>query len=75
MSTDFAPVFEKKFHSKVVPGLLMVLDDNANPRVQVSKYIFITRAMAPMAPIKYSVYYKRQFDQNHNYHECQVELS
>ncbi|XP_028039951.1 importin-5 [Bombyx mandarina] len=34
MSTDFAPVFEKKFHSKVVPGLLMVLDDNANPRVQ-----------------------------------------
>lgn len=72
MSTDFAPVFEKKFHSKVVPGLLMVLDDNANPRVQVSKYIFITRAMAP---ITYSVYYKRQFAQNHNYHECQVELS
>lgn len=34
MSTDFAPVFEKKFHEKVVPGLLMVLDDNANPRVQ-----------------------------------------
>ncbi|CAG4963657.1 unnamed protein product [Parnassius apollo] len=34
MSTDFAPVFEKKFHSKVVPGLLLVLDDNANPRVQ-----------------------------------------
>lgn len=36
MSTDFAPVFEKKFHDKVVPGLLMVLDDNANPRVQVT---------------------------------------
>ncbi|CAK1548631.1 unnamed protein product [Leptosia nina] len=34
MSTDFAPVFQKKFHDKVVPGLLMVLDDNANPRVQ-----------------------------------------
>lgn len=34
MSTDFAPVFEKKFHDKVIPGLLMVLDDNANPRVQ-----------------------------------------
>ncbi|CAB3220948.1 unnamed protein product [Arctia plantaginis] len=34
MSTDFAPIFEKKFHDKVVPGLLMVLDDNANPRVQ-----------------------------------------
>ncbi|XP_050354155.1 importin-5 [Nymphalis io] len=34
MSTDFAPVFEKKFHDKVVPGLLMVLEDNANPRVQ-----------------------------------------
>ncbi|CAG9771200.1 unnamed protein product [Ceutorhynchus assimilis] len=34
MSTDFAPVFEKKFHARVVPGLLMLLDDNANPRVQ-----------------------------------------
>ncbi|KAI4504097.1 hypothetical protein M0802_000568 [Mischocyttarus mexicanus] len=34
MSTDFAPTFEKKFHDKVIPGLLMVLDDNANPRVQ-----------------------------------------
>ncbi|XP_045761353.1 importin-5 [Maniola jurtina] len=34
MSTDFAPVFEKKFHDKVVPGLLLVLDDSANPRVQ-----------------------------------------
>lgn len=34
MSTDFAPIFEKKFHDKVVPGLLLVLDDNANPRVQ-----------------------------------------
>lgn len=34
MSTDFAPIFEKKFHDKVIPGLLMVLDDNENPRVQ-----------------------------------------
>lgn len=34
MSTDFAPTFEKKFHDKVIPGLLMVLDDNQNPRVQ-----------------------------------------
>ncbi|XP_077293524.1 karyopherin beta 3 isoform X2 [Arctopsyche grandis] len=34
MSTDFAPIFEKKFHAQVVPGLLMVLDDSANPRVQ-----------------------------------------
>ncbi|EFA03140.1 importin-5 [Tribolium castaneum] len=34
LSTDFAPVFEKKFHDRVVPGLLMLLDDNCNPRVQ-----------------------------------------
>ncbi|XP_014663944.1 PREDICTED: LOW QUALITY PROTEIN: importin-5-like [Priapulus caudatus] len=34
MSTDFAPIFEKKFHDKVIPGLLMVMDDHANPRVQ-----------------------------------------
>lgn len=34
MSTDFAPIFEKKFHEHVVPGLLVVLDDVENPRVQ-----------------------------------------
>lgn len=34
MSTDFAPVFEKKFHARVLPGLLLLMDDNANPRVQ-----------------------------------------
>jgi HEAT repeat protein len=34
LSTDFAPVLEKKFHDRVVPGLLMLLDDNCNPRVQ-----------------------------------------
>ncbi|KAF6207377.1 hypothetical protein GE061_018618 [Apolygus lucorum] len=34
MSTDFAPTFEKKFHQKVIPGLLMVLEDDQNPRVQ-----------------------------------------
>ncbi|XP_034489294.1 importin-5 [Drosophila innubila] len=34
MSTDFAPNFEKKFHEQVVPGLLLLLEDEANPRVQ-----------------------------------------
>ena len=34
MATDFAPVFEKKFHDKVIPGLLHLMDDNGNPRVQ-----------------------------------------
>lgn len=34
MSTDFAPVFEKKFHEQVIPGLLSLLDDIENPRVQ-----------------------------------------
>lgn len=34
MSTDFAPLFEKKFHDKVIPGLLHLMDDNGNPRVQ-----------------------------------------
>ncbi|XP_078038874.1 karyopherin beta 3 [Augochlora pura] len=34
MSADFAPTFEKKFHSKVIPGLLIVLEDYENPRVQ-----------------------------------------
>jgi len=34
MATDFAPTFQKKFHSKVIPGLIMILDDEENPRVQ-----------------------------------------
>ncbi|KAI4464528.1 importin beta [Holotrichia oblita] len=34
MSTDFASIFQKKFHDRVIPGLLMLLDDNGNPRVQ-----------------------------------------
>lgn len=34
MATDFAPVFEKKFHEQVIPGLLSLLDDVENPRVQ-----------------------------------------
>ncbi|EDW13655.1 importin-5 [Drosophila mojavensis] len=34
MSTDFAPTFEKKFHEQVVPGLLLLLEDEQNPRVQ-----------------------------------------
>ena len=34
MSTDFAPTFEKKFHDRVIPGLLHLMDDHANPRVQ-----------------------------------------
>ena len=34
MSTDFGPVFQKKFHDKVIPGLLAVMDDAAHPRVQ-----------------------------------------
>ena len=34
MATDFAPIFQKKYHTKVVPGLLMILEDEANPRVQ-----------------------------------------
>lgn len=34
MSTDFAPIFEKKFHEQVIPGLLTLLGDVENPRVQ-----------------------------------------
>ena len=34
MSTDFGPVFQKKFHEKVIPGLILVMDDHAHPRVQ-----------------------------------------
>jgi len=34
LSTDFAPQIEKKFHDRIIPGLLIILDDAAHPRVQ-----------------------------------------
>jgi hypothetical protein len=34
MATDFAPTFQKKYQAKVIPGLLMILEDDQNPRVQ-----------------------------------------
>jgi len=34
MATDFSPLFENNYHSKVVPALVTLLDDYNNPRVQ-----------------------------------------
>ncbi|CAL8124033.1 unnamed protein product [Orchesella dallaii] len=34
MATDFAPNYEKKFHSKILPGLISLLEDSSCPRVQ-----------------------------------------
>lgn len=34
MAADFAPTFQKKFHEKIVPAILLLLEDNLNPRVQ-----------------------------------------
>lgn len=34
LCTDFAPKIQEQFHSKIVPALLMVLDDFTHPRVQ-----------------------------------------
>ncbi|GFR78745.1 importin-5 [Elysia marginata] len=34
LCTDFGPNCQKKFHTKIVPALLGILDDEANPRVQ-----------------------------------------
>lgn len=34
MSTDFSPKLQKQHHAKVLPALMRVLDDTANPRVQ-----------------------------------------
>ncbi|CAC5392691.1 IPO5 [Mytilus coruscus] len=31
---DFGPLFQKKYHNRVVPELLQIMDDNGNPRVQ-----------------------------------------
>lgn len=34
LATDFSPDFQEKFHARVIPALLALLDDQANPRVQ-----------------------------------------
>lgn len=34
MSNDFAPTIQKKFHDKIIPALLLVMEDFATPRVQ-----------------------------------------
>ncbi|ESP04937.1 hypothetical protein LOTGIDRAFT_184912 [Lottia gigantea] len=34
MCTDFGPIFQKKFHDKIVGELIHIMDDDANPRVQ-----------------------------------------
>ncbi|KAK6963036.1 Importin-5 [Biomphalaria glabrata] len=34
LCTDFGPNCQKKFHNKIVPALVGILDDEANPRVQ-----------------------------------------
>ncbi|XP_059155323.1 importin-5-like [Physella acuta] len=34
LCTDFGPNCQKKFHNKIVPALLGILDDKDNPRVQ-----------------------------------------
>ncbi|CAF3471379.1 unnamed protein product [Rotaria sp. Silwood1] len=34
MSTDFQGKFQEKFHSKIIPSLLSILDDYENPRTQ-----------------------------------------
>lgn len=34
MASDFAPVFQQQFHDKFIPNLLLLLDDNQNPKVQ-----------------------------------------
>jgi len=48
MAADFAPTFQKKFHDKIVPAILLLLDDSLNPRVQahagkVYCYLIYTR--------------------------------
>ena len=37
LSTDFGPELQNKMHQTVVPSLIAVMDDAANPRVQVSR--------------------------------------
>jgi hypothetical protein len=37
MCTDLGPDLQNTHHAKVLPGLMAVMDDFANPRVQVRR--------------------------------------
>ncbi len=52
MSTDFAPVFQKKFHDRVIHGLLHLMDDAANPRVQAHAGMASLRPTEALLPSK-----------------------
>mmetsp|Transcript_481 Transcript_481/g.866 ORF Transcript_481/g.866 Transcript_481/m.866 type:complete len:1101 (-) Transcript_481:101-3403(-) len=34
MCTDFGPRIQREFHAQILPALILVMDDSANPRVQ-----------------------------------------
>lgn len=42
MAFDFAPTFQKKYQSKVIPGLLFILSDELNPKVQAHGCVALT---------------------------------
>jgi hypothetical protein len=50
MSTDFQETFQKKFHSKVVPGLLSILDDYENPRTQAHGHAILVNSAEDCSP-------------------------
>lgn len=57
MAADFAPVFQKKFHDKIVPAILLLLDDNLNPRVQAhaGKLYLVVYKLLRFAIINYNL--------------------
>jgi hypothetical protein len=61
MSTDFAPSFEKKFHDKVIPGLLMTLEDNQNPRVQAHAGKAMNHSFTPLPSDLHNTLNKKKF--------------
>jgi len=49
LSTDLGPQLQELYHAQIMPALINAMDDNANPRVQVSCYCLyhLQNAIAP----------------------------
>jgi len=54
MCTDFANTMQKQFHTKIVPALCGVLDDQGNPRVQVRLGLLICKLRTSWAAFHFA---------------------
>lgn len=52
MFTDFGPSIQNDFHAKVLPGLMAVMDDKANPRYVPVSFRFVCACALVTRPLE-----------------------